>query len=76
MYVQDMARSKHYNITCRSTQNTMSSVHWNLFITDTFGEQCFGLYTDVALLRVHKLFIWDLGAWLLYEVQVRVSIGF
>ena len=29
-------------------------LQWNLSITDTFGEQCFGLYTEVAF--VERLF--------------------
>ncbi len=30
------------------------TVQWNLSITNTFGEQCFGLYTEVAF--VERLF--------------------
>ncbi len=51
-------------------------MQWNPSITDTFGEQCFGLFTEMAFLQrwpllrgcfVHKQFIWDLGAWPLYS---------
>ncbi len=49
-----------------------STCTWNPSITDTFGEQCFGLYTEVAFVEMlfcikHKLFILDLGAWPLYS---------
>ena len=33
---------------------TMDEIQWNTSITDTFGEQCFGLYTKVAF--VERLF--------------------
>ncbi len=48
-----------------------------LYITDTFGEQCFGLYTYRGglyiyiqrwpLLRGCFVHIWDLGVWPLYS---------
>ncbi len=58
-------------------------VQWNPSITDIYGEQCFGpLYRGWPLLRgcfVHKQFIWDLGAWLLYSnwplLEVVVNRG-
>ena len=34
---------------------------WNPSITDTFGEQCFGLYTEVAF--VERLFCTQTGTW-------------
>ena len=45
-------------------------VQWNPSITDTFGEQFFGLYTEVVFVErlfCTQLFIWDRGAWLLYS---------
>ncbi len=49
---------------------TMDEIQWNTSITDTFGEQCFGPYIEVAFVErlfLHKPFIWDLGAWPLYS---------
>ena len=42
-------------------------IQWNPALkTHTFGDQCFGPYTEVAFVEglFCKLFIWDLGAWL------------
>ena len=36
-------------------------LQWNPSITGTFGEQCFGLYTEVAF--VERLFCTQTGTW-------------
>ncbi len=54
------------------------NVQWCLFITDTFEEQGFGPYTEVAFvdgLFVHKLFIWDLAFTVVLYSEVAIKNG-
>ena len=59
-YVTDV--HAHCSINCEVVKVHIQSrtiLQWNPSITDTFGEQCFGLYTEVAF--VERLFCTQTG---------------